>query len=326
MYAVTSTLTPGLIMRTIKTLHTIPKDHWLRGFHENLINEDLSAVTVRGYLYDLKHFRSWLIEIHAREPALEQLLTVDVAAYRQYLVDVKRLKASSVNRRIQAVKKLFSWAHSEGLVGKNPAKNVRFMKPSVRYRPKALLKKELHALLRAAGQSSHGLAKRNYALIQLMVQTGLRISEAAAVKMTDLAVRDRSGSIRVCDSKGRKEREIPLNAAARRAIAAYLGTDGRPRESGGYLFLTKRNQPASIRTLQDTIAQLARRANIKRIRVSSHTLRHTFAINYLKAHPGKLVELAALMGHESLDTVAIYTRPSQETLALDLEESPINVY
>jgi integrase/recombinase XerC len=150
-----------MIMRTIKTSGAIPKDHWFREFHERLTSEDLSPVTVRGYLYDLNHFRSWLTEIHGSEPALEQLLTVDVAAYRQYLVDVKRLKASSVNRRIQAVKKLFSWVHSGGFVGENPAKNVRFMKPSVRYRPKALRKKELHALLRAAGQSSHGLAKRN---------------------------------------------------------------------------------------------------------------------------------------------------------------------
>ena len=122
-------------MRTIKTLDAIPKHHWIRGFHERLTSEDLSPVTVRGYLYDLNHFRSWLTEIHGREPALEQLLKVDLSAYRQHLVDVKRLKASSVNRRIQAVKKLFSWAHTGRFIGENPAKNVRFMKTSVRYRP-----------------------------------------------------------------------------------------------------------------------------------------------------------------------------------------------
>jgi len=66
-------------MRTIKSLGAIPNDHWLRGFHERLISEDLSPVTVRGYLYDLNHFRCWLTEIHGREPALEQLPMVDVA-------------------------------------------------------------------------------------------------------------------------------------------------------------------------------------------------------------------------------------------------------
>jgi site-specific recombinase XerD len=123
-------------MRTIKISGAIPKDHWLREFHERLTSEDLSPFTVQGYLYDLNHFRRWLTETHGREPALEQLLTVDVAAYRQYLVDVKRLKASSVNRRIQTVKKLFSWAHTAGFVGENPAKNVRFMSRAVRIYPR----------------------------------------------------------------------------------------------------------------------------------------------------------------------------------------------
>ena len=252
------------MMRTIKATNAIPKDHWLRGFHEMLISEDLSPVTVRGYLYDLNHFRNWLTESHGREPALEQILTVDLTTYRQYMVDVNHLKASSVNRRIQAVKKLFSWAHTGGLVVENPAKNVRFMKPSVRYRPKALRKKELHALLRVAGQSSHGLAKRNYALIQLMVQTGLRISEAAAVKMADLTIHERSGSIRVCDANGRKEREIPLNAAARRALTTYLSTS-RSHDPDDYLFFTKRNQPASIRGTEpkSTISCIKRATLVK---------------------------------------------------------------
>jgi site-specific recombinase XerD len=73
------------------------------------------------------------------------------------------------------------------------------------------------------------------------------------------------------------------------------------------------------------IAELARRAEIDRIPVSAHTLRHTFAASYLKTNPGKLVELSGLLGHESLDTTAIYARPSQDDLALDLERSPLNV-
>jgi site-specific recombinase XerD len=55
-------------------------------------------------------------------------------------------------------------------------------------------------------------------------------------------------------------------------------------------------------------------------------LRHTFALNYLKQNPGKIVELAVLLGHESLDTTAVYTRPSREDLAADLERSRLNIY
>jgi site-specific recombinase XerD len=59
--------------------------------------------------------------------------------------------------------------------------------------------------------------------------------------------------------------------------------------------------------------------------VSAHILRHTFALNFLRDNPGKLVELATLLGHESLDTTALYTRPSQDDLAADLERSHLNV-
>ena len=70
-------------------------------------------------------------------------------------------------------------------------------------------------LLRAAGQSGHGLAKRNYALIQLMLQTGLRVGEVTALSIADVDIRERSGVVRIRQGK---EREVPLNATARRAL------------------------------------------------------------------------------------------------------------
>ena len=82
----------------------------------------------------------------------------------------------------------------------------------------------------------------------------------------------------------------------------------------------------TIRAIQAVIAALAQRARLTRVRVSPHTLRHSFALTYLKQNPGKLVELATLLGHDSLDTTALYTRPSTEELAADLERSPLHVY
>jgi len=82
----------------------------------------------------------------------------------------------------------------------------------------------------------------------------------------------------------------------------------------------------SVRALQKIIASLTARAKIERIAVTAHALRHTFTRNYLQANPGGLVELAALLGHESLDTTAIYTKASQESLAAAVERSELNVY
>ena len=74
------------------------------------------------------------------------------------------------------------------------------------------------------------------------------------------------------------------------------------------------------------IARLAVHAGIQRIPVSAHTLRYTFAVHYLQRHPGKLRDLADRLGHESLDTTAMYTKPSQDDVAADLERSPLNAF
>jgi site-specific recombinase XerD len=91
------------------------------------------------------------------------------------------------------------------------------------------------------------------------------------------------------------------------------------------VFLSKRGTSLAVRSAQAVVAQLAVQAGIQRIPVSAHTLRHTFAVHYLQRHPGKLRDLADLLGHASLDTTALYTRPSRDDVAADLERSPLNV-
>jgi len=130
----------------------------------------------------------------------------------------------------------------------------------------------------------------------------------------DVVMRKRSGCVNVVDGKGRKHREIPLNSIAKRALTNYLEIRNSS-EPDDILFTTKRGEQGTIRALQALISGLAKRANITRINVTAHTLRHTFATQFLQANPGCLVELAMLMGHESIDTTAIYTKASKEKLA-----------
>jgi len=190
--------------------------------------------------------------------------------------------------------------------------------------PAGLTDVETHALLRAAGASSHGLAARNYALVQLMLQAGLRVGEVAALRVADITMNDRSGSVRIRQGKGLKARDVPLNATGRRALKQHLDQRGAPGKTAA-LFVSSRETAMPVRTIQAVIASVARRARLTRVPVSAHTLRHTFALGYLRDNPGKLLELASLLGHESLDTTAIYTRPSRDDLAADLERSHLNV-
>ena len=120
---------------------------------------------------------------------------------------------------------------------------------------------------------------------------------------------------------GRKAREVPLNSNARRALRLYLQGREHPQPED-HVFLSERGgKPLALRTVQATLAELGRRARIRRLPVTPHLMRHTFAQRYLQHNPGKLVELATLLGHESLDTTAIYTRPTAEQLAVSRERS-----
>jgi site-specific recombinase XerD len=221
---------------------------------------------------------------------------------------------------VQALKKFFGWAQQKKLVRVSPAASLRFLRRQRRAHPKGLREEEIQALLRAAGQTGHGLARRNYALLQLLLQTGLRVGETSRLVIADCEINDRSGMVCVRAGKGGKEREVPLNASARRAVSLYLKTreDHTPQEP---LFLSERGGHAmSLRTMQATVQELARRAKITRIPVSAHTCRHSFALAFLRRNPGKLIELATLLGHESLDTTAVYLRPTAEVLAQAVEE------
>jgi len=298
-------------------------------FKKYLVKQDLSERTVKGYLDDLRFFSEWYEEIQNKKINWTKIKSFDLQTFRQYLVTGKRQKVAAVNRRIQALKRFFSWAHHFKLMkGENPIEHLRFMRRQAPSQPQALTKTEVHSLLRVVGQSSHGLSKRNYAILQLMLQSGLRIGEVIRLRFSDTTLLPRSGMVSIVNSKGHKSREVPLNVTARQALKHYFNQLGRKvtDSSDDFIFYSKRKEPLSLRSLQSMIQNIARRAKLNRIPVSAHTLRHTFATNYLRANPNQLVELAQLMGHDSLTTTAVYTKSSPTQLAEAVEKSEINIY
>jgi site-specific recombinase XerD len=296
---------------------------WMAAFLASLARDDLAPATLRGYRYDLRHFVAWHGTVHDKPFAIAGLAEYELIAYRQHMVAAGR-RPATVNRRLDALRRLCRWARGTGALEADAIGSVRPMRTTRNQQPAGLTDVETHALLRAAGASSHGLAARNYALAQIMLQAGLRIGEVAALTVADISMSDRSGSVRIRQGKGLKARDVPLNATGRRALKQHLEQRGAPGKTAA-LFTSSRETAMPVRSIQAVIASLARRARLTRVPVSAHTLRHTFALGYLRDNPGKLVELASLLGHESLDTTAVYTRPSRDDLAADLERSHLNV-
>ena len=293
-------------------------------FELELLKTDRSGHTVKNYLCDLHHFKAWL---HKLFPAAKvgEIDAFTLQRYRGYLDQTEKRAATTINRRIQTLRRFFSWALKTNLVLLNPTTDVKLKSLPRVLKPRSLAKNDLHKVLTLAGKGLHGV--RNYALIQLMLQAGLRIGEVESLQMSDISLYDRSGQVRIREGKGRKERFVPLNASIRKALQNYLDQRKEKLENktileNAPLFTTSTGKPLTKRALQKIISEIMEKANCE---ASAHTLRHTFATAHYNDHK-KLVELSTLLGHSSLNTTARYTQASQEDLALQLEESSLNEF
>src|SRR3954452_25109880 len=101
------------------------------------------------------------------------------------------LRPATVNRRLDALRRLSRWAQDSRTLNRDVTRDIRPVRMVRNRQPVGLTDAEVHALLRAAGASTHGLARRNYALVQLLVQAGLRIGEVSTLHLSDVVLRDR---------------------------------------------------------------------------------------------------------------------------------------
>ncbi len=293
-------------------------------FELELLKTDRSVHTVKNYLCDLHLFKAW---VHKLFPAVKasEIDAFTLQRYRGYLDQTEKRAASTINRRIQSLRRFFSWALKNNFIKTDPTTEVKLKSLPRILKPRSLAKNDLHKVLTFAGKGIHGT--RNYAIVQLILQAGLRIGEVEALQLSDIYLYDRSGQVRIRDGKGRKERFVPLNASVRKALQSYIDFRKSKNENNfifenSAFFSTNVGKKLTKRALQKIISEIMVKANCK---ASAHTLRHTFATSYYNDHK-KLVELSTLLGHNSLNTTARYTQASHDDLALQLEESSLNEF
>lgn len=285
----------------------------LADFRDYLVAHDRAEHTIRTYLGDLQRFDAWLGSIRAEPLSPETLTAEDVRAYRQSLAE-QGVKPGSINQYVAALRAYSRWCTESGQLAVDPLRWVRTSREQS-LAPKWLTHKEQSAVVREAERAlaaAHTEAKRlecrrDLSLIVLLLNTGLRISEACELEPGDVQLHDRSGRLIVRSGKGAKRRVVPLNREARRALADWLNI--RPPGSST-LFTTAHGLPLSYAAAYRRIAALGQRIGID---LHPHTLRHTFAKSLVDSGVG-LEQVAALLGHESLNTTRIYTIPSEEDL------------
>jgi integrase/recombinase XerC len=280
----------------------------IEAFLQDLARAGRSPRTLAGYRKDLADFAAWMEGRYGEAFDPKATLPEDLRDYRQHLLSVRRRAPATINRRVSALRAFFAFLAARGEIPSNPAARLPGVRQA-RAAPKALSDAELRRLLREARRSSNPLHR---AVILLLAHTGLRGSELCALRLSDVALSERKGKI-VVRGKGEKVREVPLNAEAREALREWLSV--RPTAPDDALFVGRRGRltPSGVWRI---VREYARRAGVE---AHPHTLRHTFATRLLREAGADLVTVAEILGHESLNTTARYTRPSERDLEAAVE-------
>lgn len=275
-------------------------------YQDYLARVGKSPHTVKAYGHDMATFARWLEQTIGEDFDPRAVDSRDIQEYRGYLMRRGKTPAT-INRRLIALRGFFRWAKQAGLAEENPFDVIEkvLIKQQQDTAPRWLDRQDQLALLRAVRKSR---SKRDLAIIQTLLGAGLRISELAALKVSDMEISDRKGWLHVREGKGRKARDIPLDNKTRQALSNYL--EERQADASERLFLGQRG-PLSEAGISYLVTKYAYQARLEDC--TSHTLRHTFAKNLVDAGT-PLDQVATLLGHESLDTTRVYTRPSKRDL------------
>jgi site-specific recombinase XerD len=283
-----------------------------------LIEADAAKTTITNHIGCLKKFLAFVTV------DVSELKNMHVINYRDYLQDTLFLKASSVNTKLVTVKKFATWLREQGVISVDLFNSVKFIKIQKNgSAPKTLTEKEIWAMLNAVAKSRGTVRDRNAAILQLIFNAGLRVSEVVGLNYSDIQINERSGQVLVRKGKGNKERIVPLNTKIRLKLNTYLiyrfnEKGWRPKDRDP-LFVSERKERLSVRRLQSMVSEVAVSAKIDRLKISPHVLRHTFAMRFMEANKD-ISQLSNLLGHASLDTTAIYLLPSEEQLQLSVEK------
>jgi len=279
-------------------------------FVEELKRQEAAAKTVANYASDMECFARWFEQSRAEEFSAAATTPTDIRDYRSFLLTVQGCKPSTINRRLAALRKFFSWAKATRKVEEAPTEAVKGIRSDPRA-PKALDKREVDRLIRMVEKDG---SKRDLAILQTLRHTGLRVGELCALRLDDVEISERKGRLTVRSGKGSKHREVPLNVDARRAISAYQ--EVRPEVVDDHLFIGQRGEGLKVQAVENIVEKYARLAGLEE--VTPHTLRHTFGTQVLRSGED-LVTVARLLGHERIETTAIYTQPNQRDLERAVE-------
>ncbi len=257
---------------------------------------------------------------------LKQITLDDIHSFVYYLAIDNNNKPATRARKISTIRIFFNYLVTKlKLIEINPAQNLETPKKEKRI-PKYLSLEESEKLLNITANDESKNKERDFAIITLFLNCGMRLSELVGINTKDISFSDSRLTV---IGKGNKERTIYLNSACMDAIKSYIDT--KPKEgikhdsknSDKALFLSERKERISNRTVQYIVDKELARAGLDTKKFSVHKLRHTAATLMYKYGEVDIRALQELLGHASISTTEIYTHVDNDQVRNAVNRNPL---
>ena len=314
-------------------------------YSKTILNK--SPNSVKEYNYDIAHFlkfikyRFRMSEVKDKKEiktikiddmtldTIKKITLEDIHAFLSYLKDTYNSKPATLARKASTIRIFFHYlCNKTKKIPVNPAQDLENPKQEKRL-PKYLSLEQSKQLLETASKpqdrthGNHDNSVRNYAIITLFLNCGMRLSELVGINLKDISFEDNKLNV---IGKGNKERTIYLNNACVKAIKSYLEVrpvDGVSYEDKDALFLSEQKKRISNRTIQYIVKEELAMAGIDQKKYSVHKLRHTAATLMYKYGNVDIRALQELLGHESIATTQIYTHVDNDQIRTAVEKNPL---
>lgn len=263
-----------------------------KSFIQNLKDKNRAHATILAYGKDIEQLISF-----ARKRGVTLPGQINDELIEDFKTELRGegYTPKSISRKINSIKSFFRFLKAEKLIESNPASDIAH--PKVELTPPRILNKMEYRALRDACRNDERLS----AIVEILLQTGVRISELAGLKIDDVSQDYKNISIE--SEHAHERRTIPLNKSASKALEVYV--QHRPETKSSHLFVTKTGRPFLIRNIRAAIDRYFKIAGIKNAKVND--LRHTFIAEQLAAGT-PLVYVSKLVGHKRLTTTEKYLK------------------
>ncbi len=272
------------------------------------VEKGLSANSIESYANDLGRLKVW-----AEKNGFE-LLSLTRRDLREWLIDLggEKLSENSKRRLVSSVRGFYKFLMFEGHTNTNPAEDLVSPQKG-HYLPRFLNQAEIEVLLSAPDTSTE-LGLRDRAILELMYACGLRVSEAANLRLSDV---DIDSGILTTTGKGSKTRRVPVGSSAVEWLKSYLAVRRKKRDIEiDKMFVSPNGNPINRQTIYTFIIEYAEKCGLQG--VSPHTLRHSFA-THLVQNNADIRSVQQMLGHADISTTQIYTHITSTQLKKNYE-------